>query len=180
LRGTYCEIKAFTLPEEGVINERLDFYGEAHLFGTPDWPNFAIGFWYESGPMAKITVTVDGVPFDLTPGMGVVIYVKPRPSPCYSLKRSYSMVLAVEGDYKFSFLAGYYDEAARIFYYDDRVEKTLRVKTLPVPTIPFTWWLVAGGVGAAALIAVVGIVAYQEEKRRQEMMYMLMTRAGVG
>jgi len=162
LEGTYCEIKSFTLPRESETGKPLEFQGEAHLFGTPAWPNFAIAFWYKSGPMAKITVTVDGQPFDLTPGSGVAVYATPRPDPCYSLKRGYAMTLTEEGTYGFMFLAGYIDLEKGVFYYDDKVERTVNVT---VPTPPWPWWLIAATAGGIALIGVASVIMYQEVER---------------
>lgn len=46
----------------------------------------------------------------------------------------------------------------------------------PPEVWPFEWWLIAAIVGGAALITVIGIVAYQERKRTEEFMILMARR----
>jgi len=170
-RGRYCEVTAFTLPMESETDRMLEFYGEGHLFSRPPgWPNFAFGFYYLSGPMDKIMVEVDGGTFELTPGGGVMKYLGPLPDPCYRLRLDCSMTLVEEGDYRFAVYAGYADLDKNVFYYDDAVERSVKVT---VPEVWPWWWPVAVAGGVAGLTAVVGVVAHQEESRHRELLMRL-------
>jgi len=170
LRGRYSEVTAFTLPTESETEKPLEFYGEGHLFSRPGWPNFAFSFYYDSGPMEKITVEVDGRTFELTPGSGVMKYVSPLPDPSYRLRLDCAMTLTEEGDYKFAVYSGYVDLEKNVFYYDDAVERAVKVTT---PEVWPWWWPIAAAGGAVGLTAVVGLVAYQEEMRRRELLMLL-------
>lgn len=163
LAGRYSEITNFTLPTKVNAGEEIPFAVAGHLSGTPAWPNFAVGFFYIEGPMAEITLVMDGKTYTLAPGYGVAKYMSPRPGVCTTISLDCSIKALDEGSYKFAALTGYVDVEAGTFYYDDRVDRTLEAT---VPAWP--WWVIplAGGI---VVVAVVGGVVYYTERRREEM-----------
>jgi hypothetical protein len=132
---------------------------------SPDWPNFAVGFFYLEGPMAQITLVVDGQTYTLTPGTGVAKYIEPRPSPCASISLDCKIKSLDAGSYKFCAVTGYVSGGT--FYYDDRVDRTVE-STAPA----WPWWILPLGAGIG-VIAIVGGVIYYEERRREELMLLM-------
>ena len=142
--------------------------GHLHTVPSPDWPNFAVGFAYIEGPMAEITIVVDGETFTLRPGTAVVSRIEPRPSVCTTISLDCRIKALDEGSYKFAALTGYVDVAAGVFYYDDRVDRLVEA----APAAVWPWWLLPLGAGIA-VVAVVGGVIYVTEKRREEMLLLM-------
>jgi len=180
-RGAYSEVKSFTLPEKGEVNKPVEFEIVGHLSKSVRWPNFAIALWYRSGPTDKVTVTMDGVPYELP--LGSILYTRTtyRPDPCFNLKATYSITFEEKGDYSFAALTGYFDVDEGRFYYDDRVDKTVKIAEV-APPLPWweqpilgvpAWIWIAGGGGAAVILTVAGVIAYQE-RQREETLLMLM------
>jgi hypothetical protein len=169
LAGRFSSITNFTLPTKVTAGEEIPFAVAGHLDSvpSPDWPNFAVGIFYMEGPMAEITITVNGQPFTLKPGTGVAKRMEPRPNVCTTISLDCKIKALDEGSYKFAALTGYVDVAAGVFYYDDRVDRTVEVS----PVAVWPWWAlpIAGGI---AVIAIVGGVIYYEERRRQELLLM--------
>lgn len=173
LAGTYSEVAAFTLPQEGDTGQRLEFVVEGHLFGSPPWDNFAAALFYDSGPVDSITVTMNDTAYEVPRGTGVLRYTTVLPSPSYRLTLVCSMTLNVPGEYQFSAMTGWYNTVEDVINYDEQVTKPLSVV---VPAPPFPWWLVVTTAGGIGIIAVIGVVAWMEIKRQEEMMYQIMAR----
>jgi hypothetical protein len=166
LAGRFSSITNFTLPTKVDAGAEVPFAVAGHLDSvpSPDWPNFAVGFFYIEGPMAEIALIMDGKSYTLRPGTGVAMYMSPSPSVCTTISLDCKIKALDQGSYKFCTVTGYVDTAAGTFYYDDRVDRTLEAT---VPAWP--WWALplAGGIG---VVAVVGGVVWYTERRREEMM----------
>jgi hypothetical protein len=174
LAGRYSSVTSFTLPDKADAKVEVPFAVAGHLDSAPSpaWPNFAVGFFYLEGPMAEITLIMDGKTYTLTPGSGVAKYISPMPGACTSISLDCRIKSLDAGSYKFCAVTGYVE--GNTFYYDDRVDRAVEVKAEEV--WPWWWWIAAAG-GGAGLIVVVGAIAY-EERRKQEELMMLMMRRG--
>jgi hypothetical protein len=168
LAGRFSSVTNFTLPSKVDAGVEVPFAVAGHLDSvpSPDWPNFAVGFWYFEGPMAEITLIMDGKTFTLRPNTGVAKYVSPRPSPCASISMDCKIKSLNAGSYKFAALTGYVSDST--FYYDDRVDKAVESVAPGWP-----WWLLPLGAGLGVL-AIVGGIIYYEERRRSEMLMLMM------
>jgi hypothetical protein len=165
LAGRFSSITNFTLPTKVTAGEEIPFAVAGHLSGTPTWANFAVGFFYIEGPMAEITLIMDGKSYTLRPGAGVAMYMSPRPSVCTTISLDCKIKTLDEGSYKFCAVTGYVDTATGTFYYDDRVDRTVEV----APAAVWPWWILPIG-GGVAVVAIVGGVVWYQERRREEMM----------
>jgi len=165
LAGRWSSVTSFTLPSRVDAGVEVPFAVAGHLDASTDWPNFAVGFFYIEGPMAEITLEVDGRIYTLRPGGGVAKYT-PSPYPCTTISLDCKIKALDAGIYYFCAVTGYVE--AGTFYYDDRVDKTVESVAPPWP-----WWLLPLGAGLGILAIVGGIIIY-EERRRQELMLLMM------
>jgi len=173
LAGRFSSVTEFTLPAEAKAKVEVPLTVSGHLDSvpSPDWPNFAVGFFYLEGPAAEVTVVMDGSTYVLKPGGGVAKYSSPRPSPCATIGLSLTIKGLEPGRYRFCAVTGYLEGS--YFYYDDRVEKAVEAKAEEV--WPW-WWLLAAVGGCVGLIAVVGAIAYEERKKEEELMMLMLAR----
>ena len=168
LGGRYSSVTKFDLPSEGYLEEPVNFELAGHLDeSVVGWPNFALGLYYEDGPMDELTVILNGKSHTLKKGMVLAIYTFSKDA-CTTLDARVSIKFTVKGVYSFSGLTGYIDVYRGGFFYDDKVDKTIEISEKPVvPGWPewLPWWVLplAGGVAAVAIVA--GVVAYQERER---------------
>jgi len=175
LEGSYSHITKFTLPDKGYLEEPVSFTLGGHYDSYAGWPNFAIGLYYADGPVGELDILVNGRRHTLSRGSVLAFYVY-NPSVCLNIDVDASVKFNVEGVYRFSALTGYVDVDEGVFYYDDRVDKSIEVREKPViPGWPewMPWWVLplAGGMAAVAVVA--GVVAYQERERMYEMMLLM-------
>jgi len=170
LAGRFSSITDFTLPSDVDAGVQVPFLVAGHLDSIPSpvWPNFAVGFYYEGGPMERIRIQADGESFELSPGTVVFKVTETLPPECTSLRLDINIEGLDAGTYRFAALTGYVTEDT--FFYDDRVDRSVEAKA---PAWP--WWVLplAAGIGVVAVIG--GVVLYTEERRR-EMMLLMMRR----
>lgn len=178
LAGEWSTVTDFTLPSEVDAGKDFRFSESGHLdkayYGVP--PNFALGFFYDSGPAPEVTVVIDSTTYRLTPGAGAIVYV-PNTGPCTSLSMAGTVKGLSEGAYKFAALTGYMQGG--VFYYDDRILKAVQVKAVIPPPVPpeifgIPWYYIAL-VGGLLGIGIIGAVIYESE-RQKEMMMLMMAR----
>ena len=156
LAGAFSSITQFTLPEEVTSGEEIPFSVAGHLdsIPSPDWPNFAVGFFYISGPMAEITIVVDGQSFPTAPGKGVAGYVEPRPGVCRTISLACKIETLDVGSYSFVAVTGHVDHEEKILYSDDSVER-LTESAEAVKPLPWKWIALGGGIAVVAVVSIV-------------------------
>jgi len=165
------------IPSQADIGSPVSWSVKATLQTDVNWPNLATSIVYHDGPTDSVTVVMDSNTIRVPKGFTAYVVYKDRPSKGDTIEARGKVVLDREGTYIFRGVAGYIDASRGVFFVDSYDEKSVAAKT-PTVTSPggqqIPWIPIALAGAAAALIAVIGVVAYQEMKREELMMLMML------
>jgi len=172
----------FEIPSKADVGSSVDWRVAAQITTAVNWPELCVAMWYVDGPEDRVSVTMDSNSYEVQKGF-TTWPVCVRPATVGATVESKGKVkLSKKGTYKFRGIAGYIQGS--YYYYDPEsaVEKAVEVSEPKAGTevpgagkVEIPWIPIAITGAVVAIIAVVGIAAYQE-MRREEMLMLMMLR----
>jgi len=132
----YINITTFDLPEKANPNELVTFKAIATVVAPlPSGHVASMGIVYLSGPASQITLTVNGLDYQRSPGQGVLLINGQNPPVGLKINAGCWMKLTDTGKYTFRVIT-YYDGVTDTTY--TPTEDTYQDKTIEIlaPTVP--------------------------------------------